>query len=118
MAFSMTCRSYNKLRQLLWLLLVVILIDMQIVIPIKKQYNAASYQPPQRFELPNRPIIPTNALDLLGPYACKKHHFTGRCSAELVAVSVNNRAIRYKPMSRLTCKSYHSSRSRSLLLFF
>ena len=36
MAFSLTRRSYNKLRQLLWLLPVVILIDMQVVIPIYK----------------------------------------------------------------------------------
>ena len=36
MAFRLTRRSYNKLRQLLWLLPVVILIDMQVVNPINK----------------------------------------------------------------------------------
>ena len=36
MAFSVTRRSYNKTRQLIWLLSVVILIDMQVVISYYK----------------------------------------------------------------------------------
>ena len=38
----MTRRSYNKLRQLLWLLPVVILIDMQVVIPITRTWSHTS----------------------------------------------------------------------------
>ena len=34
MALLVTRRTYNKIRQLLWLLPVVILIEMQVVIPI------------------------------------------------------------------------------------
>ena len=42
MAFSLTRGSYNKLRQLLWLLPVVILIDMQVVIPITRTWSHTS----------------------------------------------------------------------------